>query len=120
LMHILNFDSGEIIFENQQVGIDLSLIQLHKQIQMVFQDSFASLNSRLTMLDTITFGPQAHGVPVSEARAIGYDLLDKVGLAPAQFANRYPHEMAGGQRQRCNIARALAMKAKILILDESV
>jgi peptide/nickel transport system ATP-binding protein len=86
----------------------------------VFQDSFASLNPRLTVETSIAFAPRVHGVAEPAARATAHDLLRKVGLDPARFAGRYPFELSGGQRQRINIARALALSPQLVILDEAV
>jgi peptide/nickel transport system ATP-binding protein len=68
---------------------DLPLKEFRRQVQMVFQDSYASLNPRLTIEDSIAFGPQVHGVSRKEAVARAHHLLDRVGLAPARFAERY-------------------------------
>ncbi len=93
---------------------------LRRRVQMVFQDSYASLNPRLTVEDTVAFGPRVHGLAANAARERAHELLRKVGLDPAVFAGRYPHELSGGQKQRVNIARALALSPRLVILDEAV
>jgi len=121
LMHLITPSTGDVVFDGRAVGSrDLSLKEFHSQVQMVFQDSYASLNPRLTIEDSIAFGPMVHGVPRREALERAHDLLQRVGLAPARFAGRYPHELSGGQRQRINIARALALQPRLVILDEAV
>ena len=121
LMQLISPTAGEVIFDGALVGgRDLPLKEFRRQVQMVFQDSYASLNPRLTIEDSIAFGPQVHGVSKQDSLARAHDLLERVGLAPARFAARYTHELSGGQRQRVNIARALALQPRVVILDEAV
>lgn len=121
LMHLIEPGAGEVVFDGRTVGSrDLPLKEFRRQVQMVFQDSYASLNPRLTIEDSVAFGPQVHGVSRREAHHRAHDLLARVGLEPRRFAGRYPHELSGGQRQRVNIARALALQPRMVILDEAV
>jgi peptide/nickel transport system ATP-binding protein len=115
------YDQGRILFDGEAVGsATCRCSDLRRRVQMVFQDSYASLNPRLTVEDTVAFGPRVHGLAADAARERAHELLRKVGLDPAVFAGRYPHELSGGQKQRVNIARALALSPRLVILDEAV
>lgn len=115
-------DSGEIIFEGQSltdIKSEKERLPIRRQMQMVFQNPYSSLNPRMKVSDIIAEPILFHGLADSPAqtREIVADLLDHVGLTRAA-GNKYPHEFSGGQRQRISIARALATRPRLLLCDE--
>jgi peptide/nickel transport system ATP-binding protein len=122
LLHLVMPDAGELVFDGEAVGRadGIAVGALRRQVQMVFQDSYSSLNPRMPIRDSVAFGPFVQGRGKEVAREIARDMLSKVGLDPDLFGPRYPHELSGGQKQRINIARALATGPRMVILDEPV
>lgn len=113
--------SGSIRFEGEEIrgrGYH-GMRQMRKDLQMIFQDPFSSLNPRLTVQEILTEGLIEHGLLEGDAPDVAAHWLEEVGLS-ADVINRYPHEFSGGQRQRICVARAVAMKPKFVVCDEAV
>jgi oligopeptide transport system ATP-binding protein len=123
LMGNYTVTSGDVFFEQKNMR-DIpktAMRRLHKQIQMITQDPYASLDPRMAVNDIVTEGVVIHGMEKSrpERREIAHKMLKMVGINP-EYGGRFPHEFSGGQRQRISIARALAVQPTFIICDEVV
>jgi peptide/nickel transport system ATP-binding protein/oligopeptide transport system ATP-binding protein len=122
ILRLVEPTSGEVYFDGKDVmklrGNELK--QIRRDMQIIFQDPYASLDPRISIGESIAEGLIIHGIgKPSERRQIVMDTLRKVGLED-YHARRYPHEFSGGQRQRIGIARALALRPRLIVADEPV
>jgi peptide/nickel transport system ATP-binding protein len=123
VLRLVDPTSGEVIFKGQPLHsmTTKELTDVRKDIQIIFQDPYSSLNPRITVGDAILEPMQVHKLYANdkERKEKVHELLERVGMLPEHFY-RYPHEFSGGQRQRICIARALALRPRFIICDESV
>ncbi|QKW21398.1 dipeptide ABC transporter ATP-binding protein [Kitasatospora sp. NA04385] len=123
LMNLERATAGQVLYKGEDISrlSGSALKAVRRNIQMVFQDPYTSLNPRMTVGDIIGEPYEIHPevAPKGDRRKAVQDLLDVVGLNP-EYINRYPHQFSGGQRQRIGIARGLALKPEVIICDEPV
>ncbi len=119
ILRLIN-SSGRVVFQGHELPNNLKqMLPWRKDLQIIFQDPFGSLNPRFSILDVVCEGLRVHATDLSanQMRLAASQALEQVGLS-GDFLDRYPHELSGGQRQRVAIARALVLKPKLVILDE--
>jgi oligopeptide/dipeptide ABC transporter ATP-binding protein len=122
ITRLVKATSGKILFEDVDVlaADKRQLLELRRQVSLIFQDPYGSLNPRMTVGNIIGEPMKVHGIANDlELRERVADILRKVGLSP-DYISRYPHEFSGGQRQRIGIARSLALEPELVICDEPV